>query len=73
MKRIKFVDRIADLAALAGSLVAAPLAKVQARLGPARLPLTYKLWDAMGVTPIRYHYYEPIPRHNAIPPSSVAA
>lgn len=68
VKISKFVERIADLAVLAGSVVSAPLARVQARLGPARLPLTYKLWDALGVTPIRFHYYEPIPRCDRLPP-----
>ena len=61
------MERIADLATLAGSLIAAPVAKLQARFGPARLPLTYKFWDAMGVTPIRLHYYEPVPRYDEIP------
>ncbi len=53
---------IADVAGFAAALVAAPIAKLQARLGPQHLPLTYKLWDALGVSPIRFHYYQPISR-----------
>lgn len=71
MKTSRFVERIADFAVVAGSLVAAPLAKLQARIGPVRLPLTYKLWDAVGVTPIRFHYYEPIPRWNQLATSAL--
>lgn len=58
---------IADVAGVIGSIAIAPLAAALARLGPIRLPLTYRLWDSFGVTPIRYHYYQPIPRLDELP------
>jgi predicted O-methyltransferase YrrM len=29
--------------------------------------MTYRLWDALGVTPIRYHYHQPLPRIDDLP------
>jgi predicted O-methyltransferase YrrM len=58
---------IIDVIAATGSLVIAPLAALVARLGPARIPITYRLWDALGVSPLRYHYYQPISKLSELP------
>ncbi len=36
------------------------MARVQSRLGPERLPLSYKVWDKIGVATIPFHYYQPV-------------
>lgn len=40
--------------------IVALFSKLQARIGPNRLPLSYKIWDFFGVMPLNYHYYQPI-------------
>jgi predicted O-methyltransferase YrrM len=62
MVKNKLMERLVDMCALSGSVLSAPLAKVQTRFGPARLPITYRFWDLLGVTPLAFHYYEPITR-----------
>ncbi|MDK3155435.1 class I SAM-dependent methyltransferase [Kamptonema cortianum] len=34
--------------------------KIQSRIGPKRLPISYKIWDFFGVMPLSYHYYQPV-------------
>jgi len=54
------VMRVLDaLMALLTPLVAV-VAALQARAGGERLPLTFKVWDLVGVTPTRHHYYQPV-------------
>lgn len=36
------------------------MARIQSRLGPERLPLSYKVWDRMGMAPVPFHYYQPV-------------
>lgn len=62
MKIARLTAPVIDMVGLVASLAGAPIAALLAKLGPSRLPLTYRLWDALGVTPIRYHYYQPILR-----------
>lgn len=35
-------------------------AKLQSRIGPERLPISYRLWDRFKIMPVSYHYYQPI-------------
>ncbi len=48
-------------------LVLAPLSYIQSRFGPERLPVTYKVWDSIGLAPVRYHYYQPVFNVNDLP------
>jgi predicted O-methyltransferase YrrM len=58
----RLLNKFLDMAGVVASIPVAPLAGLLSRLGPTRIPATYRVWDAMGVTPVRYHYYQPIPR-----------
>ncbi len=52
--------RTLDVLNLFFSACAAVVARIQSRLGPQRLPWSYKIWDKMGVAPIDFHYYQPV-------------
>lgn len=60
-------ERLVDCGGFLASMLTAPVVAFLARLGPVRLPATYRLWDSVGVTPIRHHYYQPIPRLQDLP------
>ncbi|HEX9803294.1 MAG TPA: class I SAM-dependent methyltransferase [Gammaproteobacteria bacterium] len=64
---MKLVKRVVDLLNVFIALLVAPIAYVQVRLGPERMPLTYRIWDAVGLTPLRHHYYQPVFNVNTIP------
>ena len=57
---MKFLLLVVDLLNVILACLVAPLSKIQARLGPGRIPNTFKIWDAMGVSPVRHHYYQPV-------------
>ena len=63
----RFVMWAVDVLGLVVSGVVAPATGVFARLGPVRLRRTFKLWDEFNVIPMRYHYYQPVTRVNAVP------
>src|SRR5438270_10436726 len=66
----KYLHRVIDFCSAAAALIAAPIARLQSGEGyPPKLPLTYRIWDAFGVSPIPHHYYQPVPRLNEIPES----
>lgn len=52
--------RLIDLLYAPASCFFALIAKAQARLGPERLPLSYRVWDRFQVTPVSHHYYHPV-------------
>lgn len=58
MKKLFF--SVLDLMYAVVSIVLATFAKVQTRLGPERLPLSYRVWDKFQVTPVSHHYYRPV-------------
>lgn len=51
---------IIDLICLFAAPLIAGVSWVYCRLGPKRLPLTFRVWDMFGVSPIRHHYYQPV-------------
>lgn len=67
MEAGRVFGRIVDFGCLLASVPTAPIVALLARLGPVRLPATYRLWDSAGVTPIPHHYYQPIPRMPDLP------
>lgn len=38
----------------------APIARKQINIGRFKLPLTFRVWDSFEVTPVPYHYYQPV-------------
>ncbi len=56
------MHRMLDLLNLPFAACAALLARAQARLGPERLPWSYRVWDRIGVSPLPFHYYQPLVR-----------
>lgn len=52
----RLLTPVADVIGAAMSLAIGPFAALVAKGGAQRLPLTHKVWDKFGVTPIRYHY-----------------
>ena len=57
-----------DLASAVVTPLVAAVGLVQAKLGPHRLRRTYKIWDAFGLAPVRFHYYQPVFRPGQLPP-----
>lgn len=57
---IRLLSFIVDILGLPITLLVASWSRIETRFGPKRLPLSYKLWDVLGVSPIPYHYYQPI-------------
>lgn len=57
---MKLLLAIVDLLNALLALVLGPLSYIQARVGAKRLPLTFRLWDFFGITPVRHHYYQPV-------------
>lgn len=60
---------VMDAAGLIATPVAAAIALAQVKLGAARLPLTYRIWDRLGILPVRQHYYQPVLRPGDLPKS----
>jgi predicted O-methyltransferase YrrM len=58
---------LSDVLLAAPSVAAAGLGAVYAAR-PQRFPLTGRVWDAGGVLPVPYHYYQPIYRPDRMPP-----
>ncbi len=56
----KFLLKLTDVIGLVLSAIAAPISALLARIGPVRLPLSYRIWDTFNVMPCRYHYYQPV-------------
>src|SRR5512140_198518 len=56
------MHRMFDLLNLPFAACSALLARAQARLGPERLPWSYRIWDSIGVSPVPHHYYQPLVR-----------
>lgn len=50
----------ADIASSVLTRAMAPIARKQLNIGHLKLPLTFKVWDSFEVTPIPYHYYQPV-------------
>jgi predicted O-methyltransferase YrrM len=34
--------------------------KLQVKLGAERLPISFKIWDLFNLSPVNYHYYQPV-------------
>ena len=56
-----------DLAYAGLSFITALLSYLQAKCGPERLPIAYRVWDSFGVAIVRYHYYQPVYDVRALP------
>lgn len=56
----KYFYGFIDLLYAPVSCFLALIAKAQTRLGPARLPLSYRVWDRFQVTPVSHYYYHPV-------------
>jgi hypothetical protein len=54
------ISKLVDFAGLFLTPIVAFLSLIQVRFSAVNLPLSYKIWDLFGVTPIRHHYYQPI-------------
>ena len=56
-----------DILGIALTPIVALVSKIQARYGSQELPITYKIWDFFGVSPVRHHYYQPIFKVSELP------
>lgn len=56
----KLIFSVLDLMYAVVSIVLAFIAKIQTRLSPERLPISYRVWDKFRVTPVSHHYYCPV-------------
>jgi len=65
-KLVEFLAPLIDIAVLPIVLVAGLALKFVRRLGIGRLPRTRALFRALGVYPIRNHYYEPLFETNTL-------
>lgn len=52
--------RTLDLLNLIFAAFSGLMARLQSKLGPERLPLSYKVWDRIGVASLPFHYYQPV-------------
>ncbi len=52
--------RTLDILNLVFAACSGLMARIQSTLGPERLPLSYKVWDRMGMAPVPFHYYQPV-------------
>src|SRR5512133_3169610 len=52
--------RTLDLLNLIFAAISGLMARLQSKLGPERLPLSYKVWDRIGVASLPVHYYQPV-------------
>lgn len=64
---IGVLSKLFDVIGLLLTPFAATLARLQSRFGPQRLPMSYGIWDRMGVLPVPYHYYQPVFDVRSIP------
>lgn len=67
MRFTSALHRLVDVGGLVATPAVAAISKLQARLGPQRLPLSYRVWDRLGVTPLRHHYYQPFVDPRTLP------
>ncbi|MBW4493996.1 MAG: class I SAM-dependent methyltransferase [Oscillatoria princeps RMCB-10] len=56
-----------DILGIAVTPLVALVSKIQARYGYQELPISYKIWDFFGVSPVRHHYYQPIFKVSELP------
>ncbi len=54
------VRTLADSASSVVTRAIAPIARKQAIMGPIKMPLTFKVGDSFKITPVTYHYYQPV-------------
>lgn len=64
---LSWLSKLLDVLGLLITPGVAAIAAFQAIAGAFRLPLTYKVWDAIGLSPIRHHYYQPIFNVRSLP------
>lgn len=57
---ISLVSTLVDILGVPITFLVASWSKLQARLGPKRLPLSFKIWDSFNLAPLNYHYYQPV-------------
>ncbi len=62
--------KLIDLCFSALAAVAAAVAKLQWRFGPEKLPRSFRAWNARGMLPVPYHYYQPVFDPDALPKST---